>query len=186
MVFITKLSASLWVNYNKKIPDLPIVCLIKSYRIGVGSRRIQWALHTVHTLPPHLCSNLLLIHLGPVKTNSCSLSASLMNDFPDISITPSTSIPSQASSTDGLFNQIDHGGRLYLIEESVNFKFLEIFMLSIDCIQWQNANVIDKVQSPKTWDFLCRVYVYLSIYLSIYHLSIIFLHIFLEKTSAQY
>lgn len=64
--------------------------------------------------------------LGACETLLLQSSVSLMNDFPDISITPPLhQFSDQQPLQMVYFNQIYQCVRLYLIEESMNFKFLK-------------------------------------------------------------
>ena len=101
--------------------------------------------------------------LGACETLLLQSSVSLMNDFPDISITPPLHQFSDQQPLQMVYvNQIYQCVRLYLIEESVNFKFLKIVMLFTGGIHWQNANVKELI----LW--VCLYRIYLSIYLSIH------------------
>lgn len=100
---------------------------------------------------------------------------------PDITISsPQHQFSDQQALQMVYCDQIYQGGRLYLIEEGGNCKFLKIVTFFIDGIRWQNANV--NRTNPQG---LLIVTGYLSIYLSIhlfiiYHLSSIYWLIYLN------
>lgn len=135
---------------------------LESHSTDPGPSGPQWALHATQMFLSHLRSILFPFVSGACESLLLQASVSVMNDFPNISITPPLhQFSDQQTLQMVYFDQIYQCKRVHLIEESMNFKSLNIVMLFIGGIHWQNAIVKELI----LWAVFTRS-IYLSIHLS--------------------
>lgn len=96
---------------------------LDSHRTDPSPSAPQWALHATQIFPSHLCSILFPLVLGACETLFLQSSVSLMNDFPNISITPPLhQFLDQQTLQMVYFDQIYQCKRVHLIEGSMNLN----------------------------------------------------------------